>query len=225
MAIARQVKAGNVPAFLRKLCPVKVTLEEAGLTNNATFFVTPDYLAVGSDDDYFLMPMSPSTAQALADTMDCCLPTPRMVDAIYAAATLKLAPMPIPPSRAMTTVDVFSNHNAIIRTQRLAALPPHPLGELVAGHKKDVVVCAKLASVPGKVAIYGWHKTNGVPIQPLYLGHTATWVDYSQCIRLVQQRMVLNGRNTTVAAVLADPALAGLLSNEGAISNPRYPAN
>ena len=29
----------------------------------------------------------------------------------------------------------------------------------------------------------------------------------------------------TVAEVLADPALAGLLSNEGPIPNPRYPTN
>jgi len=88
------------------------------------------------------------------------------------------------------------------------------------------VISAKLALAPGKVAIYGWHQTNGVPIQPLYLKHTATWVDYSQCTRLVQQKMTVNGRPKTVAEVLADPALAGLLSSEGPIPNPRYqPSN
>jgi hypothetical protein len=73
--------------------------------------------------------------------------------------------------------------------------------------------------------IYGWHQTNGVPIQPLYLKHSASWVDYSQCIRLVQQKMLVNGANKTVAEVLADPALAGLLSDEGPVPNPRYPTN
>jgi hypothetical protein len=102
-------------------------------------------------------------------------------------------------------------------------LDSHPAGALVAGHKKDVVVSAKLANAPGKVAIYGWHKTIGEPIQPLYLGHTATWVDYSQCIRLVDQNMVVNGKMRTVAEVLGDHAVAGLLSDEGPIANPRYP--
>jgi hypothetical protein len=125
----------------------------------------------------------------------------------------------------MTTVPVFSNHNAIVRAQRAEQLKAHPLGALVAGHQKDVVLSAKLASAPGKVAIYGWHQTNGVPIQPLYLKHTAAWVDYSQCIRLVQQKMTADGLIKTVAEVLADPALAGLLSNEGPIPNPRYPTN
>jgi len=215
--IVREVKAGNVPDFLRRLVPVETHLEAAGRTNTATFFVAPDYLAIGSDEDYLLMPMTPQTAQGLAEALDCSLPTPRMVDAIYAAAEVKLPPDPIPPSPAMTTVAVFSNHNAIVCAQRAAALALHPLGTLTAGHKKDVVLSARLASAPGKVAIYGWHRTNGVPIQPLYLGHAASWVDYSQCIRLVQQRMFVNGRSTTVAAVLADPALAPLLSYEGTI--------
>ena len=32
-----------------------------------------------------------------------------------------------------------------------------------------------------------------MPIQPLYLKHAASWVDYSQCTRLVQQKMTVNG--------------------------------
>jgi hypothetical protein len=217
-----QVLSGNVPTFLRHLCSVAVTNVIEGKTNTATFYATPDYLAVGSDADYLLMPISPGTAQRLADALNCALPTRKMVDAIYAAAEVKLTPTPIPPSPAMTTVEVFSNHNAIVRSQRAEQLAAHPLGALVAGHKKDVVISARLASAPGKVAIYGWHRTNGLPIQPLYLGHTNTWVDYSQCTRLVQQAMLVNGKSNTVSAVLADPALAPLLSDEGVIEQGRY---
>ena len=219
-----EIMAGNVPQFLRKLRPVKIESSRDGQTNSATFFVTPDYLAVGSDTDYFLTPLSPLTAQRIADALHCTLPTPRMVDAIYAAADVRLSPAPIPPSAAMTTVVVFSNHNAIIRAQRAESLPAHPLGALVAGHKKDVVLSAGLANASGKVAIYGWHKTNGTPIQPLYLGHTAEWVDYSQCIRLVAQAILLNGQTQTVSGVLSEPKLASVLSSEGMISQPRYPA-
>ena len=223
--IVTQVTSGNVPNFLRKLRPVPATSVSEGATNTATFYATPDYLAIGSDDDYFLIPMSPNTGQRIADTLHCSLPTPKMVDEIYAAAAVKLAPSPIPPTPAMITVPVFSNHNATVHAQRAEQLNAHPLGALVAGHQKDVVISAKLASAPGKVAIYGWHQTNGVPIQPLYLKHIASWVDYSQCTRLVQQKMTVNGLSKSVAEVLADPTLAGLLSSEGPIPNPRYPTN
>jgi hypothetical protein len=223
--IFAQIMAGNVPHFLRQLAPVSVTSVADGTTNQATFYTTPDYLAVGSDEDYFLTPISPNTAQRIADALHCSLPTPKMVNEIYAAAQVKLAPAPIPPGPAMTTVPVFSNHNAIVQGQRADQLQAHPLGALVAGHQKDVVITAKLASAPGKVAIYGWHQTNATPIQPLYLKHIASWVDYSQCIRLVQQEMVLNGATQTIAQVLADPTLAGLLSDEGVVANPRYPTN
>jgi hypothetical protein len=220
-----QITSGNVPRFLRKLCPVPATSIADGKTNTATFYATPDYLAIGSDEDYFLIPISPNMAQRIADALHCCLPTPKMVNEIYSAAEVKLAPSPIPPSAAMTTVPVFSKHNATVRAQRAEQLRAHPLGALVAGHQKDVVISARLPSAPGKVAIYGWHQTNGTPIQPLYLKHTAAWVDYSQCIRLVEQAMVVNGAAKTVAEVLADPALAPLLSDEGVIANPRYPTN
>jgi hypothetical protein len=223
--IYSQIMAGNIPNFLRNLCAVQVTNAANGRTNRATFFVTPDYLAIGSDEDYLLMPISPNTAQRIADAWASSLPTRKTVNDIYSAAAVKLAPMPMTPGPTMTTIAVFSNHNAIVRSQRIEQVKAHPLGALVAGHQKDVVISASLASAPGKVAIYGWHKTNGAPIQPLYLKHAAFWVDYSQCIRLIQQKMIVDGATKTVAEVLADPTLADLLSDEGTVVEARYPTN
>ncbi|MBI4324221.1 MAG: hypothetical protein HY674_03065 [Chloroflexi bacterium] len=223
--ILAEILAGNVPEALRRLCPVTVTNVADGRTNSATFFAIADYLCVGTEDDFFLTPLMPATAQRIADQLGATLPTRKMVDAIYHAADVKLPPAPIPPGPSMTTVPVFAAHNDLVRTQRLEFLPAHLPGALVAGHKKDVVISAKLAGSPGKVAIYGWHRTNGTAIQPLYLGHSAAWADYSHGIRLVQQRMTVNGATATVAQVLADPKLAGLLSDEGPIPNPRYLTN
>ena len=224
-AIYAEVFAGNVPNYLRKFCPVTVTNIADGATNIATFFVAPDYLAIGSDTDYLLIPVSPNNAQRIADKIGCILPTRKMVDAIYAAAAVKLTPSPIPPSAAMTTVPIFAQHNETIRAQRMALTNLFALGSLVAGHKKDVVISARLATVTNKIAIYGWHQTNGVAIQPLYLGHVSWWVDYSQCIRLVSLWMLVNGERKTVTEVLADPKLCGLISDEGVITNARYPTN
>jgi len=223
--IAKEFLSGNAPHFLRKLCAVTVTNVADGKTNIATFYVALDYLAIGSDENYFLAPISPATAQQIADKLNCVLPTRKMVDAIYAAAEVKLTPSPIPPTAAMTTVPVFAQHNETIRVQRMALTNQFPLGALTAGHKKDVVITARLASVTNKVAIYGWYQTNGKAIQPLYLGHIARWVDYSQCIRLVSQTMLVNGEKKTVAEVLANPKLCGLISDEGVITNARYPTS
>ena len=220
--IADEFLAGNAPDFLRKFCPVNVTNVSDGMTNVGTFFVAPDYLAIGSDTNYFFAPISPDTAQRIADNVDCVLPTPRMVDAIYTAAPVKLAPSPIPPSPAMTTVPVFVQHNKIIWEQRMALTNLYPLGALVAGHKKDVVISQRLTVSTNNIAIYGWERTNGVPIQPLYLGHAWWWVDYSQCIRLVARTMFVNGKGKSVAEVLGDPKLCGLISDEGVVTNARY---
>lgn len=221
-AIANEFLTGNVPDFLREFCPVTVTNVSDARTNIVTFFAAPDYLAVGSDTNYFIAPIAPSTAQRIADKLNCTLPTRKMVDAIYAAAQVKLAPSPIAPSAAMTTVPVFLQANKTIWAQRMGLTNLYPPGALVAGDKKDIVISPRLAVATNSVAIYGWHCTNGVAIQPLYLGHAWWWVDYSQGVRLISQRMVLNGKVKSVTDVLADPKLCGLISDEGVISKARY---
>ena len=187
-AVAKEFLAGNTPKFLRQFCAVTVTNVTAGKTNTATFFAAPDYLAIGSDENYFLAPVSPATAQRVADRLNCVLPTRKMVDAIYAAAAVKLTPSPIPPTTAMTTVPIFAQHNETIRAQRMALTNLFPLGALVAGHKKDVVITARLNGVTNKVAIYGWHQTNSQAIQPLYLGHVSWWVEWARASASRQQR-------------------------------------
>jgi hypothetical protein len=223
--LAQEILRGNVPGFLRQLCPVTISAPGATGTNTATLYVTPDYLAVGSDDDYLLVPLTPATAQHVADATDCTLPTRKIVAAIHARAPLQLSPEPLIPDQRMTSFPVFVVHNKLIRSQRTATLREQPLGTLVAGHKKDIVLTPRLATATNKVAIYGWHQPNGKAIQPLYLGHTSAWVDYSHGARLVSQSAMLNGRRTNLTAILADPKLCALLSDEGVITQPRYPTN
>jgi hypothetical protein len=220
--IWHEVAAGNVPEFLRRLAPVRVATTVDGCTVSGHIFVTPDYLAVGSDRDYFFVPLTPYTAQRIADRLRCVLPTPKMVDDIYKAAALQLAPSPIPPSPAMTTVPVFEDHNHTVGKQRSAEVARFPLGALVAGDKKDIVICKALPDNPGKVAIYGWHRSEGQPIQPLYLGHFAYWADYSHGTRLVDRMMEIGGERVPIAQVLRDPKRCGMLSGEGPMTVSRY---
>ena len=220
--IWNELISGNVPTFLRHFCAVPVIATIAGKEVSGKVFALPDYLAVGSDDDYLYVPLTPFTAQRIADRLHCILPTPKLVDDIYQAARVKLAPSPIPPSAAMTTVPVFLDHARTVLTQRSASLSQFPLGALVAGDKKDIVVCAALSESPGKVAIYGWHTSVGKPIQPLYLGHVATWADYSHGTRLVCKTMDVDGHRIPIEKVLANPKLSALISNEGPVAVPHY---
>ena len=216
--IYAQIELGNVPGWMRKMTLITTNALINGINHRVSYYVIPDYLCVGADDDYLLEPMTPILAQRVANLVGCTLPTRKMVNDIWAQAEVKLAPAPIPPSADMITVPVFNQHNSTVWAQRKAFLAAHPLGSLVAGDKKDVVISNliynNLQRSRFPVVIYGWQQTNGIPIQPLYNGHDQTWADYSHGIRLVQQAITVDGVPSTVAAVLTNPALAALLSDE-----------
>jgi hypothetical protein len=218
--IYTEVVRGNVPTWLRTLVPVRMSRRGGEHEASVTFWVTPDYLAVGSDSDYFLMPMSPHLAQRLADLTDTSLPTVAMVDAVWAAAPVRLGPDSIAPTAAMITVPVFADHNRMVRERRDRI--PLPQGTLVAGHKKDVVLSVRLDSLPRRVAIYGWHKPDGRPIQPLNTWHTTEHVDYSHGIRLVHHTVQIDGRPYVLSDALRDTTLAALLNHDGALRKARY---
>ena len=196
-AVVAEVKSGKVPGWWRRF--VDVTLGDAVIA------VSPDYVGMATDDDYWLAPLTPGTAQAIADELGCVLPTRKMVEAIWRAAPVKLAPAPIVPGKAMTTVPVFSPHHTTVRAQRDEALAVYPFGTLVAGRKKDGVITPRLETAADRVAIHGWHRLEGTAIQPLYLGHAATWAGYHHGVRLVRSALRVGGRATPVEAVLADP--------------------
>jgi hypothetical protein len=102
-----------------------------------------------------------------------------------------------------------------------------PLGSLTAGHKKDVVITNQLLGEIGKtnVAIYGWHRSNRDPIQYLYVRHLNSWVDYSHGIRLVSNRVILNGKPLRLPEIFMDPIYSKLISEEGRISFSKYPSD
>ncbi|OFX18924.1 MAG: hypothetical protein A2033_12320 [Bacteroidetes bacterium GWA2_31_9] len=224
-SIYYQVINGNVPDFQRNLIPITITKTINSTNYTLTYYVLPDYLAIGCDTNYFLCPMTPVLAQKICNYINYTLPTRQMVNDIWTAATVKLAPSTIPPSGQMTTVPVFNQHNTTVWGQRSAVITAYPLGELVGGNKKDVVISNSIYSAPApdRVVIYGWHQLNGSPIQPLYNGHESLYADYSHGIRLVQQSVTLNGSTTNVSAILQSSTLNSLLSDEGVISVPYYP--
>lgn len=208
--ITAELLQGNLPEFLRQLKTIHITATLAdGKPHTADLRVMPDYLSVGSDGDFVRMPLTPVAACKVADAFGCVLPTRKIVDEIYRQAELKLDPQPLTEKRE--SVATFIEHNSIIEQQRKG----NALGELIVGIKKDVVFTPRLIDNPGHVAIYGWHKLDGIPIQPLTTIHVSTYVDYSHGIRLISREVVVDGQSMDIGQVLASPELCPLLSDEG----------
>ncbi len=212
---------GNVPNFLRTLTPVTSTAIISSSLQSVTYYVIPDYIAIGSDIDYFLCPMSPIIATKIADSIGCTLPTRKMVNDIYAQANLTLTPLTISASGTMTTVQAFAQHNNMVGSQRSSFT--NTLGTATSGDKKDVIISNQIYTTSNRVIIYGWHTSVGNPIQPLTNVHADTYMDYSHGIRLVQNAILYNGNPTTIKNMLQSSTLNTLLSDEGVIAQPYYP--
>jgi hypothetical protein len=226
--IYNQLSVGNIPDFMRTLTKISGNFVDGNGTSHAcSYEVMPDYLAIGSNEDFCRIPMGPITAQKLADLFGAVMPTPKLVDDIYTHAAIKLEPVTYAPVGDQSTlVPKFVEHNAAIENQRIAA--GGVLGQLIGGTKKDVVLSNKIVDPtrPNHVVIYGWHQLNGTPIQPLTNVHINSYVDYSHGIRLLNAEMLVDGVITNIKTILADPVLYKILSNEtGAMAQPTYIAN
>jgi hypothetical protein len=212
-AIFKELASGNVPDFLRRFVNVPIKAGDM----SGMLQVAPDYLAIGSDHDFIRIPMTPQTAQRIADRFGCVLPTRKIVDAIDEAAEVRLEPQPLTKDRESVAAFVLANEK--IEAQRKGK----PLGALVTGAKKDIVVSPRIFEKPNRLVIYGWRQLNGKPIQPLTNVHVNWYVDYSHGVRLVKAEMQLDGKPASIPKLLEDPDRCAIVSDEGPIHPPRYP--
>ena len=223
--IYKEISKGNIPDFMRYLKKLQSSFTDAsGTAHTVIYEVMPDYLCIGSNEDFCRIPMGPITAQKLANLFGATMPTPKLVDDIYAKADVKLAPVTYTPvGNQNELVSKFVEHNTAIEAQRTAT--GKPLGLIVGGIKKDVVISNKItdpASV-NHVVIYGWHQLNGVPIQPIYSGHINSYVDYSHGIRLINNELLLDSVVMTTGQILTNATMYKVLSNEsGPMSQTSY---
>ncbi|SHO64263.1 hypothetical protein [Algoriphagus zhangzhouensis] len=212
--IYKALAEGNMPEFLKKPVQLKGTFQDSvGKSHEIIYEVMPDYLAIGSDEDYCRIPMNPHTAQRLANLFGASLITSKISDHIYENAEVKLDPFFYKPvERENESIAKFILHNEQIEKQKSKANERN--GQLIAGIKKDVILSYHLADLPDRVVIYGWHKLDGNPIQPVYKGHVDWYVDYSHGIRLMNKEVILDSEVVSVSKILSDPILFKILSNE-----------
>ena len=216
--VVAQVFHGNIPQFLQRFVAIRTALHDSssGKTYRAVYYVSPDYLSIGTNEDWARINITPYAAQKIADSLHCFLPTRKIVDAIHQQAKVKLEPVPMYAFRDSTPT--MYHHHLIIEGQRKGKKG------LIAGIKKDVVISGRLLrDRKDRVAIYGWHRTNGQPIQALYTGHVYWWVDYSQGIRLVYENIRVNGTWMHYTKLLQDPVLRRLICDEEYCDFNKYP--
>ena len=98
-------------------------------------------------------------------------------------------------------------------------------GQLLAGIKKDVVLSNRISDPQRThhVTIYGWHRLNGIRIQPLTNVHIDIYVDYSHGIRLIDDRIKIDGRFMDIKTILQDSVMYNIISDEpGPMCQPTY---
>lgn len=223
--VLKSLIEGNVPSHMREFVDVIVAFkDESKNERELVLRVLPDGLCVGTDTDYVRIATFPTTAQKIADEWNCVLPTTKIVDIVWKNAINRLSPQPWGPpyDESMTSTERFVAQNKKIEDQisRLRL----DRTKLTAGHKKDVVLTNDLQRLPNRVAIYGWHRLDGSPIQGLYLGHTIDHCDYSHEIRMVSRECVLDGKTIDIVSVLTDPNTCRSISKEGIMKIIRQPS-
>lgn len=200
--------AGNVPAVFPAWTPLQLH-EGADVIQ---IEVTPDFFGVGTDADWIRWPLDPINAQRLADASDAVLPTRKIAQAVLAAATKIDMPTYAPPH----TVEMYQRSNDLAN-RRIAGRTG-----LLDGHKKYVLAADR--AHPGHVAIWGgWNASGGTVWQGYNpVSHSDTYEDYSHGVRLVRRTVLVNGQARDILDVLADRALAPILSDLATDRGTRY---
>jgi len=208
---------GNVPDFMRPENWREITVERIiGVrTVRATVRVCPDYLAIGSNDDYVRIPMNPITAQRIADHFGFALPTMRLVDIVDAESKRQGGRIPfhqapdiakfmgIPWDRS--TVDGFWTRSPDFARAQNSMIDEdvHGLRDpnvIRSGQKKDVIYdpATNLGAfaTDSKTGERRKVADRGVAIyhprrQPAAIPHEETFHDYSHGIRFVHGQVRL----------------------------------
>lgn len=229
--IVRQVLSGNVPDSLRYLheitftTPIVDSVPILRKPHTISLWVACDYVSIGNNEKFLRMPMGPLAAQEIADALNCVLPTPLMVDRIHEASQGIIEFFPFRPvsDRNCKPMVFEDSNNAINALMRASG---YHFGQFISGLKKDIVITGKLMNNPRyakNVAIYGWYRLNGTPVQPVHVKHVNYYVDYSHGVRLVGKQCTVDGKVMDIPTILQSPELHRLLSNEpDPIAAPSY---
>lgn len=213
--IVEQVLAGNIPDSLKFFRKIIFYTSDSNSKHKVEMLALPDYLAVGTNEDFIRVPMGPVAAQQVADSLYCSLPTSKLVDEIAAASEGAIDPFPFRPvgDRNCQPWTFEDSNNAI---NALYKVKGYHFGQFISGLKKDVIIStlAEDTTKPCRVVIYGWHYPDGTHIQNSTNVHVNFYTDYSHGIRLIYRIIKIDGKEYDIQKVLTDPQMFRILSKE-----------
>lgn len=194
--IEQEIAKGNLPSFCRPENMKTLTMEGRDGTQ-VQFKAGLDYLAIGSDDDYVRIPITPILAQNLSEKYGWGLPTRAMAHSIHDLADIKLVGIGLVNNEEdelkMQGIGFMQRHNKDINKQLGAkGLERLRSGKaLVAGHKKDVIISRYVIDHPNGAMDYSGLYTDGKnPVQD-NPAHEWTYRDYSHGFRPIGGDVVI----------------------------------
>lgn len=225
------VVSGYTPLWNLTWWPLEFLAPDAeGRERVVHCWVRPDYLSIGTDDQWVYVSCGAITAEAIGKTFGAALPTRALVKRIYAAAPQKLVAEPWGPPYDATMMATSRLVAQARKIRRQFDARKFSRGVLTEGHLKSVVVGQGIAKNSGQtVGIFGWFRSDGSVIQgpeTNFHSHEVVYCDYSHGIRFVKEEVKIDGQADSYSRVLLDPLLACLFSDEqnlgGVLAPPRY---
>ena len=216
------VRRRNMPPIA--WVPITTSMKSpGGNVYTAKIMVSKDALRVGDADDSFRFSVNHRTAQHMADSLECVLPTPYLSDQIFKQAPIKLATMS--QTRSWHADGTMGDTDRMLEqskhVDKLIAQQMAKTGKdgLIADVGKDWVTHPDLwqpYSPPAhcekghpRAMNYGWHwqpppgykgsdfYASMIPglrvVQPAARCHTIPHVDYSQVVRLIRRDVEVCG--------------------------------
>lgn len=220
-----------------------VTSERNGHTG--IFTVMRRALSIGPDSDRFIVSMSFNGAQGVAQQIGARMLTSKLADLIWQQASLRVGVL----NHSNWVQDGTMGNQARMREQSaLLQAKTGNAGGLIANEGKHWVVTARNWTPPQGTGVekpqgslssrhnganYGWYADNATSVGPgglkvfqsVGLAHDRNHRDYSQLVVLAMNPCIVDGFPTTLDAVIRDPVLSALISDEGplpAMTHPDY---
>jgi hypothetical protein len=218
---------------------VPVTVDAPGGVK-VTYNVLSDYLTV----DGLRVPLSPVTAQRIANHFNMSLPTQKMSKDIYNAADTKVRANPLSGTgytgvdgKRYSAEDVIKNRigasDAAIYYSKLTDQEVAKAGKnpgLIAGHGKDIL---EPIDNPNDVSMGGWQGNDKNPIQPYTAAHKGEaehHTEYALYTRLIGNNVTITAPNgkvihTTMNKLRASPTLSQAVATSSAVKQYGVPKN
>lgn len=218
------VASRNTPSWVWNNWTSKTLVDATG--GKLELFFMRDALAIGSESDPLYIPVSIGAAQEIATILGGIIMSPKLIDDMFSDTRTQRIPFQgipglfsDPKKQKEDELYMQSSEAMLFHSDSINKVVDRSRS-LVMGHSK----CLALGPGLSKLGIYGGYggSVHGWAIQGYPGPHNASWVDYSQQLNLVSRTCIHKGVKTNLASIFATPALAHLVSYNGAFV-PQWP--